>query len=138
MIREKALPERLMAILSGLFGLLAALLTAVGLYGVMSYTVASRTSEIGVRMALGADRREIVKLVLGQAGAVVGAGLALGIVLALAAARTARSLLFELRPDDPLAFVAAALLLVLVATLACYLPARRASKLEPMEALREL
>src|SRR5579863_393742 len=138
MIHEKVLPERLMAILSGLFGALAALLTAVGLYGVMSYTVVSRTSEIGIRMALGADRREIVKLVLGQAGAVVGAGLAVGIVLALAAARTARALLFGLRPDDPLAFAAAALLLVVIAMLACYLPARRASKLDPMEALREL
>ncbi|HKS96557.1 MAG TPA: ABC transporter permease [Terriglobia bacterium] len=138
MIHDKALPERLMATLSGLFGLLAALLTAVGLYGVMSYLVVSRTSEIGVRMALGADRREIVKLVLGQAGVVVGAGLVMGIVLAVGAARTARSLLFGLQPDDPLAFVAAALLLVLVAMLACYLPARRASKLDPIEALREL
>ena len=136
MIREKALPERLMATLSGLFGLLAAVLTAVGLYGVMSYAVVSRTSEIGIRMALGADRRAIVRLVLAQAGTVVGAGLAVGIALALAAARTARSLLFGLRPDDPLAFVAAALLLALVATLACYVPARRASKLDPMEALR--
>lgn len=136
MIREKALPERLMATLSGLFGLLAALLTAVGLYGVMSYSVVSRTGEIGVRMALGAGRREIFKLIFRQAGAVVGAGLAVGIVLALAAARTARSLLFELRPDDPLALVAAGVLVLLVAAAACYLPARRAARLDPMAALR--
>jgi putative ABC transport system permease protein len=136
MIREQALPERLMATLSGLFGLLAALLTAVGLYGVMSYSVVSRTGEIGIRMALGAGRREIFKMVFSQAGAVVGAGLAVGIVLALAAARTARSLLFELRPDDPAAFLVAAALLVLVAAAACYLPARRAARLDPMAALR--
>jgi putative ABC transport system permease protein len=136
MIREKALPERLMATLSGLFGLLAALLTAVGLYGVMSYSVVSRTGEIGIRMALGAGRREIFKMVFSQAGAVVGAGLAVGIVLALAAARTARSLLFELRADDPAAFLVAAALLVLVAAAACYLPARRAARLDPMAALR--
>ena len=136
MIRDKALPERLMATLSGLFGLLATLLTMVGLYGVMSYLVVSRTSEIGIRMALGADRREILKMVLGQAGTLVGAGLAVGIGLALAAARTARSLLFELRPDDPLAFTLAAVLLAVVAAAACYWPARRASKLDPMEALR--
>lgn len=136
MIHDKALPERLMATLSGLFGLLAALLTSVGLYGVMSFLVVSRTSEIGIRMALGAGRSEILKMVLGQAGTLVGAGLAVGVALALAAARTARSLLFELRPEDPLAFALAALLLAIVAAAACYWPARRASKLDPMEALR--
>ncbi|HLW79675.1 MAG TPA: ADOP family duplicated permease, partial [Terriglobia bacterium] len=136
MIHDKALPERLMATLSALFGLLAALLTSVGLYGVMSYLVVSRTNEIGIRMALGANRREIMKMVLRQAGGLVGVGLAGGIVLGVAAARAARSLLFELRPDDPLAFAAAAVLLAVVALAACYLPAQRASKLDPMEALR--
>jgi predicted permease len=136
-IRDGFLRERLMATLSGFFGFLAAVLATVGLYGVMSYVVVQRTNEIGIRMTLGADRREIVAMIVSEAGALLAAGLGVGLALSLAAGKAAGSLLFGLRPYDPTTLALAAALLALVAVGASYLPARRASKLDPMAALRE-
>jgi putative ABC transport system permease protein len=136
-IRGSLLRERLMATLSGFFGVLAGVIATIGLYGVMSYMVARRRNEIGIRMALGADRRDVVRMVMREAGILVAAGLVVGGVLAVAATWTARSLLFGLQPGDPETLAMAAVLLAAVAMLASYLPALRASRLEPTEALRE-
>ena len=125
-----------MATLSGFFGGLAALLAMVGLYGVISYSVARRTNEIGIRMALGAQRLNIVNMVLGEAGLLLVIGLAVGIGLALVLSKTASSLLFGLKPRDPLTILLAVLGLAAVAILASYIPARRAAGLDPMVALR--
>jgi predicted permease len=135
-ISETLLRDRLMAALAGAFGVLAAVLAAIGLYGVIAYMVARRQNEIGVRMALGADRGTVVRLVLREALALLAAGLAIGAGLALWAGRAADKLLFGLKPNDPTTFVAAAVLLGVVAVAAGYIPARRASRLDPMYALR--
>jgi ABC-type antimicrobial peptide transport system permease subunit len=129
--------QKLVARLGVFFGLLALLLACVGLYGVMSYGVARRTNEIGIRMALGARGPSVLWLVLREALTLVVIGLVLGVVASLALARTAEALLYELRPNDPLTIVLATLLLAAVAVFAGYLPARRASKVDPMVALRE-
>jgi putative ABC transport system permease protein len=136
-IRESLIRERLMATLSGFFGALAALLGAVGLYGVLSYTVARRTQEIGIRQALGANRGDIVKMIMREATVLLLAGLAVGTALALAAAKTASAMLYGLQPHDPTTFLMAATLLALVAAAASYLPAHRASRVDPMVALRQ-
>jgi putative ABC transport system permease protein len=136
-IRDGFLRERLMATLSGFFGFLAAVLATVGLYGVMSYVVVQRTNEIGIRMTLGADRREIVAMIVSEAGALLAAGLGVGLVLSLAAGKAAGSLLFGLKPYDPVTLALAAALLAAVAVGASYVPAHRASRLDPMAALRE-
>jgi putative ABC transport system permease protein len=136
-VRDSLLRERLMATLSGFFGGLAALLATIGLYGVMSYMVARRKNEIGIRMALGADRAHVVKMVMREAAALLAAGVAVGLVLSVVAARAATTLLFGLQPGDPATLAIAAAGLGLVAMLASYLPALRASRLEPTEALRE-
>jgi putative ABC transport system permease protein len=135
-IRDGLLRERLMATLSGFFGFLAALLATIGLYGVMSYMVARRTNEIGIRMTLGADRREIVAMVMREAVGLLGLGLSAGLGLALAGGRVARALLFGLQPYDPLTLAAAAALLAAVALAASYVPAKRAARLDPVAALR--
>jgi putative ABC transport system permease protein len=137
MVRNSLLRERLMATLSGFFGALAGLIATIGLYGVMSYTVARRRNEIGIRMALGADRRDVVRMVMREAGVLLGIGVVVGTALAIAAARTAATLLFGLRPGDPATLAAAAAGLGAIAMIASYLPALRASHLEPTEALRE-
>lgn len=136
-IRDSLLRERLMATLSGFFGFLAALLATVGLYGVISYTVARRTNEIGIRMALGAQRGNVVGMIMREAGLLLAIGLAVGAALALAAARTATSLLFGLKPHDPMTIALAIVVLAAVAATASFLPAHRASRLDPMTALRE-
>ncbi|HEV2426459.1 MAG TPA: ABC transporter permease [Terriglobia bacterium] len=137
MIREELLGERLLATLSDFFGVLAALLAIVGLYGVMSYMVVRRTNEIGIRMTLGASRGEIVAMIVREAGVLLAAGLVAGVALSLAAGRAAGSMLFDLKPYDPLTLGLGAVLLAAVALGASYLPALRASRLNPTEALRE-
>lgn len=136
-IRESLMRERLMATLSGFFGVLAALLAAIGLYGVISYTVARRTNEIGLRMALGAGRRTIVYLIMREAAIMLAFGLMIGAAAAMMAANTASALLYGLRPNDAVTMIMAASFLAVVAAVASYLPARRASLLDPMAALRE-
>jgi len=125
-----------MATLSGFFGLLAVLLAVVGLYGVISYIAAMRRNEIGIRMALGASRGDVVGIIVRQTLGLLALGVAVGIVLALVAVRSAGSLLFGLRPNDPLTFAAASALLLTIALIASFLPARRASRVDPMVALR--
>src|SRR5438067_1145709 len=136
-LHDSLLRERLMATLSGFFGGLAALIAAIGLYGVMSYTVARRRNEIGVRIALGADRRQVMRMVMGEAGGLLAAGLAIGVPAALAMTRFASALLFGVTPRDPATLAAAVVGLAVVAALASYVPALRASRLEPIEALRD-
>jgi predicted permease len=128
--------ERLIARLTMLFGLLALVLASVGLYGITSYAVARRTSEIGLRMALGADRSNVVRMVLRGAFLLVGIGLALGVVLALVGGRFMADQLYGVRPYDPLSIVVAIVVLSLSAALAGFIPARRAASIEPMQALR--
>jgi putative ABC transport system permease protein len=128
--------ERLMAKVSGFFGLLAALIAAVGLYGVLSYLVAQRTNEIGIRVALGAQRGDVLSLVLRNAALLLAPGLVLGAVLSVAAAQAARAMLFGLKPSDPGVLVAAMTGLGFIALLASFLPARRAMRVDPMVALR--
>jgi predicted permease len=135
-IRDRLVRERLLAMLSGAFGLLAALLSMLGLYGVIAYMVARRQSEIGIRVALGADRPRVVLMILREAAVLLGLGLAIGIALSIAAGRGAQSLLFGLKSGDPLTLISAAALLTAVALLASFIPARRAAKVDPMVALR--
>jgi predicted permease len=135
-IHNSLLQDELMATLSGFFGFLAALLAAIGLYGVISYTVVQRTKEIGIRMAIGADRAAVVRLILREAGMLTIAGLVIGTGLAFGAAQAAKSLLYGLKPRDPLTLVMAIVTLTAVAALASLLPAYRASKLDPLIALR--
>jgi predicted permease len=135
-IRENVAVDRMIGTLSAAFASLATLLAAVGLYGVLGYTVARRTREIGVRMALGADQWNVRRLVLRQVAWMTLAGGVVGIITALAFGRTARSLLFGLDEHDPATVVMAALVLAAVALAAAYLPARRASSIDPMSALR--
>jgi len=116
---------------------LAGLLATLGLYGVIAYMVARRRNEIGVRVALGANRGRVMRLVLGEAMALLAVGLAVGTGLALWAGRAASSLLFDLKPYDPATLAAAIVLLAVVALAASYWPAQRAARLEPMAALRE-
>jgi ABC-type antimicrobial peptide transport system permease subunit len=129
--------QKLVARLASFFGLLALLLACVGLYGVMSYGVARRTNEIGIRMALGARDQSVLWLVLREALTLVGIGLVIGVLASLLVTKTAESLLYELKPNDPLTIAFATLMLAAVAALAGYLPARRASRVDPMVALRE-
>ena len=135
-IAESLQRDRLMAVLAGAFGVLAGMLAAIGLYGVIAYMVARRQNEIGVRMALGADRASVIRLVLREAMMLLAAGLVIGIGLALWAGQAAAKMLFGLKPNDAATFVAASVLLVLATAAAGYIPARRASGMDPMDALR--
>jgi len=129
-------PSRVAAWTLGGFGVLALLLAAIGIYGVVSYSVAQRTREIGVRMALGAKRRDVLQLVLGEGLLVVAIGLCLGLLLSAAATRLLSGFLYGVGTTDPLTFVAVPLVLGFVALLASYIPSRRATKVDPLEALR--
>jgi len=129
--------ERLVARLSSLFGLLALLLTSIGLYGLLSYEVARRTREIGIRSALGAQRRDVLSMVVTQGLSLVFFGVVVGIVSAFGVTRYLQSLLFGIRPTDPITFLAVCVMLIVVALLACYIPARRATRVDPMVALRD-
>ena len=135
-MREGLARERLLSWLSGMFGVIAGLLAAIGLYGVMSYTVARRSNEIAIRVALGAASRDVLGLMLRQAGRLLVAGLGVGTAAALAASRAARTLLFGLEPNNPATFVGAAVLLSAVALIAAYLPAAKASRVSPIIGLR--
>jgi putative ABC transport system permease protein len=128
--------ERFQALLLGLFAALALILACVGLYGVISYAVAQRTHEIGVRMALGARPGDVLKLVLRQGMWLTIAGLVVGIAIGSVATRVLSDMLFGVTPRDPLTFVGVPALLLLVAFLACYIPARRATRIDPLVALR--
>jgi putative ABC transport system permease protein len=119
-----------------IFAGVALLLTAVGLYGVISFTVAQRTREIGTRMALGAQQGSIFKLVVGQGMLLAGIGVAIGLAGSLATSKLLTSMLFEISPTDPVTLIAISLLILLVTFLATYVPARRASHVDPMVALR--
>lgn len=130
------LPARIVASILGGFGLLALILAAIGIYGVMSYGVTQRTHEIGVRMALGAQQKDVLKLVIRQGLALTGIGVAIGLIAALALSQLLRSLLFGVSATDPLTFVGITFLLVFVTFMACFLPARRAARVNPLKALR--
>jgi len=136
-IRDGLIRERLMATLSGFFGLVAAILAMIGLYGVISFMVARRRNEIGIRIALGASRRTIVSMILHEAGMLLAAGLGMGTFLALITARAARTMLFGMEPSDPLTLLLAIASLAAVAIAAGFIPAHRAATLNPTQALRE-
>jgi putative ABC transport system permease protein len=135
-IRESLLPERLMATLSGFFGILAALLTAVGLYGVISFLVTQRTREIGIRMALGAGKRQVLSSILGETLMLAVFGIGVGLPITYSVTRLIASMLFGIKPSDPVALALAAFALCGVGLAAAYVPARRAAAVDPMTALR--
>jgi predicted permease len=136
-VEDNLLRERMMATLSLLFGVLATVLAVVGLYGVISYSVARRTNEIGVRVALGASRARILKLILSEGGRMIAVGLFVGVVAAIGLGQLAASMLFGLKPRDPAVLSGACLLLLLAGLVATAVPAVRAANLNPMDALRE-
>ena len=135
-VKENVFLDRMISILSASFALIATLLAAIGLYGVLAYSVASRTREIGVRMALGASSRDVRGMVLRQVGIMTLIGGLIGIGGAIALGKGARSLLYQITGYDPLVLILSALVLAGVALMAGYVPALRASKIDPMQALR--
>jgi ABC-type antimicrobial peptide transport system permease subunit len=135
-VEESIGVQRLTISLLLCFAAIAALLAAVGIYSVMAYAVTQRTGEIGVRMALGANARDIVKLILRSGVTQVGLGLALGLAGAFAASQLLQKALYEIKPFDPAIFGGVAIFFAIVAAFACIVPARRATRVDPMEALR--
>jgi len=135
-VSEAVARQRFSTMLLGIFASLALVLAAVGIYGVMSYSVAQRTREIGVRMALGAQRTDVLKLTMGQGFKLVAIGVGLGLIAAFILTRVMASLLFGVSATDPTTFVAISLILMTVALLASYIPSLRAMKVDPMVALR--
>jgi putative ABC transport system permease protein len=135
-VDDSLMQERFVAQIGGFFSLSALLLACIGLYGVMSYATARRTQEIGIRMALGASRSEVLKLVLNQGMRLVLVGVMLGLGASLVVTHVMKNLLFGLSATDTATYAAVTLLLTVVALIACYLPARRATKVNPMVALR--
>jgi putative ABC transport system permease protein len=135
-VSESITQPRFNLFLLVLFSTVAMLLSAAGIYGVTAYTVSQRTRELGIRLALGAQVGDVLKMILAQGMAVIGVGLVLGLAAAFGLMRLLRSLLFGIGENDPLTFVAITIVLLIVALIACYIPARRATKVDPLEALR--
>ena len=135
-LSESIAPQRFNALLIGVFAVVALGLGAVGIYGVLAYSVTQRTHEIGIRMALGAQHQDVVELVLRHGVLLVVFGIGLGVAGALAMTQFLSSLLYGVKPTDPLTFIAVSLILTSVALMASYIPARRATKVDPMVALR--
>jgi putative ABC transport system permease protein len=136
LVSDSVSTRRVTLVLLGLFSALALVLAAIGIYGVISYSVAQRTHEIGIRMALGAQHKDVLRMILRQGVKIAVAGVAIGVVVSLGLTQLMSSLLFSVSAADPLTFAGVAILLVLVAMLACYIPARRALQVDPMVALR--
>jgi ABC-type antimicrobial peptide transport system permease subunit len=135
-IADSVARQRFSMLLLGIFAGLALVLAAVGIYGVMSYSVAQRTREIGIRMALGAQRSDVLKMTIGAGLRLVLIGAAIGLVAALVLTRVMSSLLFGVSPTDPLTFISISIVLIGVAVLASYVPALRATRVDPIFALR--
>jgi ABC-type antimicrobial peptide transport system permease subunit len=136
LVDDQLARPRFYVVLLGLFAVLAVVLAAIGIYGVVAFVVSQRTREIGVRMALGASQRSVVGLMLWQGLKPAIAGMAIGLVIALAAGRVMQSLLYGVRPHDPVTFVIVSGVLLAVVALACAIPAHRASSVPPADALR--
>jgi len=136
LVQQSVGSRRVTLVLLGLFSGLALLLSGIGIYGVISYSVAQRTREIGIRMALGAGQEEVMKMILLQGARIAAAGLIIGMLAAFGLTRYLATLLFSVSPGDPSTFAMVALVLALVALLACYIPARRTLRVDPMTALR--
>jgi putative ABC transport system permease protein len=136
LLADSLLGQRLIAMLLFIFSLTALLLAAAGVYSVMSYSASQRTHEIGIRMALGAQKIDALKLIIGQGMRLASIGIIIGLAGSLALTRFIKTLLFEVKASDPLTYASIALLIVAVSTLACYLPARRAAEVDPLAALK--
>ena len=136
LLSDSLVRQRFNMLLLGFFAALALILAAVGIYGMMAYRVGQRAHEIGIRMAIGAEGRDILRMVITDGGKLALVGIAFGTVGAIALTRLMISLLFEVTPTDPATFAAVAILLAIVALAACYIPARRATRVDPMTALR--
>jgi ABC-type antimicrobial peptide transport system permease subunit len=136
LLSDSVASRRFNMFLLGSFAMVALLLAGVGIYGVMAYSVAQRTREIGIRIALGAQARDVLRLVVGQGMYTAMIGVGIGLAGAFALTRVMASLLYGVSPRDPVIFAAVALLLSLTALVACYIPARRAAKVDPLNALR--
>jgi putative ABC transport system permease protein len=136
LVRDSVGSRRVTLILLGLFSALALVLAGIGIYGVIAYSVAQRTHEIGIRMALGAGRNDVLKMILLQGARIALTGLTIGMLAAGALTRYLEKLLFSVSPADPATFASAGLVLALVALLACYIPARRTLRVDPTTALR--
>ncbi|MGC2507593.1 MAG: FtsX-like permease family protein [Candidatus Acidiferrales bacterium] len=135
-VDDSMFQDRTLAFLAIVLGLLVTLLAVIGLYGLMAYMVLRRTHEIGIRMALGARRRDILRIVLGEGGRMALIGIGVGLAVSAGLTRFMESVLFGVSPTDPLTFAGVVVLLLVVVLLACWIPARRAMRVDPMVALR--